>query len=565
MHAMRRPISHRRDRAPRKRWLAAAGYGALALACLGLGALAFLLVAPPLDAVRDRLAAEVNARTGRALTVGGPMSVALFPRVVVSLGDIVLLPPEGTPGPPLLAAPSLDVETSLWSLLSRRPRLDRITLHRPTIELAIDAQGRRSWEPAAPLPRPDRPPVNEARGGKAASPGPVERLSTVTRPRRPRPWAVRLVDGTMRHRDERTGTSYEIGALNIDASGDAAGAVAVDGAFVWQGEPFHVSATAPDDPMGRGQPGQVVLRLAGAPLELGYEGILALRGGIGADGVLALQRLAYKDLRIGPATFNVSADAGVVKLGLRDTELYGGRGHGSLTLDTGGPTPKLAARLKLADVSVLPLLKDTGGVGWLDGRGTVVLDLGAQGLSERQIVETLQGQVQVSVAGGSVTGIDIDRSLRALQRGRLGSVAPRREDRTPFRSLAGTFEIANGIARTQDLKLDGEHVEVSGKGQIELGSRRIDCTLDTKITGGQAEEGAAIKIGTIELPIAISGPLARPKFAISRQEGFSDAVNQIGRNLRSREVRDALKGLLGGDGDKRVKPGELIEKLLKKE
>ncbi|HEY1243947.1 MAG TPA: AsmA family protein, partial [Hyphomicrobiaceae bacterium] len=230
---MRRPISHRRDRAPRKRWLAAAGYGALALACLGLGALAFLLVAPPLDAVRDRLAAEVNARTGRALTVGGPMSVALFPRVVVSLGDIVLLPPEGTPGPPLLAAPSLDVETSLWSLLSRRLRLDRITLHRPRIELAVDTQGRRSWEAAAPLPPPRQLPAAGEPDSKGASPGPAART---TSSRRPRPWAVRLLDGMVRYRDERAGTGYEIGALNIDAAAEAAaGTVTMDGAFVWQG------------------------------------------------------------------------------------------------------------------------------------------------------------------------------------------------------------------------------------------------------------------------------------------------------------------------------------------
>jgi uncharacterized protein involved in outer membrane biogenesis len=563
MHAMRRPISHRRDRAPPKRlWLAAAGYGALALVCLAFGALTFLLVAPPLDAVRDRLAADVSARTGRALTVAGPMSVALFPRVVVSLGDVALLAPGGMAGAPTLAAPSLDVETSLWSLLSRRPRLDRITLRRPMIELTVDAQGRRSWDAAAPVPLPGRPP------DPAAGLSPIQGITSITstRSRRPRPWAVRLLDGTVRYRDERTGASYEIGALNIDAAAEtAAGAVTMNGAFVWQGEPFHFSATMAAGRAGDSQLEQVALKLAGGPLEAAYRGTLSRRGGIAVEGIFSLQRLAYKDLKIGPATFDVKADAGVLKLVLREPELYGGRGQGGLTIDTNGPTPVIAARLKLADVSILPLLKDTASVDWLDGRGSVALDLGAHGLSERQIVETLQGQVQVNVAEGSVTGIDIDRSLRALQRGRLGNVAPRREDRTPFRSLAGTFEIANGIARTQDLKLDSERVEVSGEGRIELGPRRIAYTLHTRITGGPTDEGAAIKIDTIELPIAISGPLERPKFAISGQEGLSEAVNQIGKNLRSREVQDALKGLLGGDSEKRVKPGELIEKLLKKD
>jgi hypothetical protein len=32
-----------------------------------------------------------------------------------------------------------------------------------------------------------------------------------------------------------------------------------------------------------------------------------------------------------------------------------------------------------------------------------------------------------------------------------------------------------------------------------------------------------------------------------------------------KQVQDAIKGLIGGDGDKRTKPSELIERLLKKE
>ena len=40
---------------------------------------------------------------------------------------------------------------------------------------------------------------------------------------------------------------------------------------------------------------------------------------------------------------------------------------------------------------------------------------------------------------------------------------------------------------------------------------------------------------------------------------------QIGKNLKSQDVEDALKGLLGGgDGQPRVKPRDILEKLFKK-
>jgi hypothetical protein len=48
-------------------------------------------------------------------------------------------------------------------------------------------------------------------------------------------------------------------------------------------------------------------------------------------------------------------------------------------------------------------------------------------------------------------------------------------------------------------------------------------------------------------------------------EQAGEALRQIGKNLSSPEVREAVKGLLSGDGQQRVKPRELIEKLLKKQ
>jgi uncharacterized protein involved in outer membrane biogenesis len=551
------------------RWLAVAGYAGLALTCLALGALAFVLVAPPLDRVRDRLIDEVKTRTGRTLVVSGPMSATLFPRVVVSMADVAVLPPDGVGGAPTVTVPFLEAEMSFRSLLSRRPKLDRLTLHRPVIELAIDAQGRRSWDLAPSRPRPQRSSDAQAGGAEGASPSPrdrfhkVEGITSITS-EAPRPWSVHLADGTVRYRDERSGARHEVGGLNLDLAAESRGSlVTIGGTFVWLEETWRLAGTASHELL-EGRPGLVNVKLAGAPVEAAYVGTLAVRGSVAAEGNLSLGTFAYNGMQIGPSSLAVSVDAGIAKVKLNQVELYGGAGQGTLTLDTTGQTPGLAASLKLSGVPLLPLLGGAG-IGWIDGRGTAALDLTAQGRSEQQIVETLQGKVQVAVADGAITGIDIDRGLRALQRGRLDRLAPRREDRTPFSELSGTFDIANGIARNQDLKLVATNLQLNGEGTVELGPRRIDYTLQTKIAGGHTDDGAAVRIGTIELPIGVKGPLNRPKFTIKGQEELTDTIKQIGRNLRSRDVRDAIKGLLSGDGEKREKPAELIEKLLKKE
>ena len=60
-------------------WLALAGYAGLGLACLLLALATFIFVAAPIDGVRDRLAHDIKARTGRDFVVSGPTSLSLLP------------------------------------------------------------------------------------------------------------------------------------------------------------------------------------------------------------------------------------------------------------------------------------------------------------------------------------------------------------------------------------------------------------------------------------------------------------------------------------------------------
>ena len=695
-----RPRPKRPARQGSRRWLAVAGYGGLTLVCICLAAVAFLLVAAPLDAVRDRLIEQVHARTGRTLAISGPASLSLYPRVAVSLSDVVLLAPEGMQAAPMVTVPSLEAEVSLWSLLSRRPQVGHLTLHRPAIELTIDAQGRRNWEFAGPRAGPsaavdagvrDPQPLTEPAGpARPTTVATLERLGIRS---------VRVVDASLRYRDERSGSQYDISPLDLTlAANDLDGPVEVNGTLAWRGVRVALSGTAvPLRAILADQPAQLSLKLSGAPLEAAYQGTLTLKGGISADGTfsikapsaralgdwlgadwlagsasdalvvaahvtasngqvtlssieaslgdtalagslaldikdrpsvsgtlriseldlsrlparrnthadapaapslpaavppeadsggkgwsdqaidpqllaladadlaLAVGRLIYKGVKTGQSTLSLVAKGGLVRVGLEAVELYGGRGQGNLTLDGTGPTLAVGTDLKLVGVSVRPLLSDAAAVEWLDGRGTIALALSGQGLSERQIVEALNGKVDVAVAEGALTGIDIGKIVRNLQRGRLPSLTPAPEDRTPFSQLNGSFDVAKGTATSRDLKLLSTHLQLQGEGAIELGPRRIDYTLHAKIGGGPPAEGATLKIGTLEIPIGIKGPLEAPVFTIVGQEALTGTLKQIGKALKSREVQDAIKGFLRGDGDKRAKPGELIDKLLKKE
>jgi AsmA protein len=686
-------------RPPRRRWPAVVGYGGLALVCLCLAAAAFLVMAPPLEAVRERLIERVKARTGATLAIAGPASLSLFPRPAVSFSDVAVL---GEGAAPIATVPSVDIEVSLWSLVLRQPRMGHVTFNQPTIELVVDGQGRRNWEFGSAGRKRRATGASDAGGGDLPAPAKQSRSATQAAERLAG-GSVRVIDATLRYRDDRAGTRYEIGAFNLTAAaGGADDPSEIEGTLVWRGVEVRFSGTAaPLREMLGDRPAPVSLKVSAAPAEAAYQGTLALEGGVSAAGkvslkapsaqalrdwlgtswpggsaadalafsaevvatgervtlsaleaslgdaalagsvavdlkgrpkvsgklqvseldlgslfvpqgkgadmpalapptaaapgqageaerraprrgwseeaidpqilrladadlILAVERLVYKGVKAGPGRLAAVVNGGVAKLALEDVALYGGRGKGKLTLDGSGSTLAMAASLNLGGVSLDPLLADAAGVRWLDGRGAVTLALSGSGLSERQMVDSLSGKVDVAVADGGVRGIDVGKVMRDLQRGRLLNLVPAADDRTPFSELAGTFDIASGIARSQDLRLVSRHLQLAGAGAVELGPRRIDYTLNAKISGGPAAEGAAVKIGTLEVPIAIKGPLDAPKFTIAGQ-AVTDTLKTIGKNLRSREVQDAVEGLLSGDKDKRVKPRELIDKLLKKE
>jgi AsmA protein len=219
--------------------------------------------------------------------------------------------------------------------------------------------------------------------------------------------------------------------------------------------------------------------------------------------------------------------------------------------------------LDFEGVSVQPLLADTLGFGLLEGRGSLSIDLAGQGLSERQIVETLRGKVEVAAADGAMTGIDVGKIVRALPQGRLPSFGFNPEERTPFSELAASFDIAAGKASNQDLKVVSSHVGLAGEGVLDLGPRRIDYTLRAKISGGDVDTGPVLKIGTFEIPIGIKGPWENPAFSLKGQEQLTDTLKSIGKLLRSKEAQDALQGLIGGRGRSRQR--EPVEKSPKNE
>jgi AsmA protein len=709
-----RPLAVRVPRRPspsrRSPWPTVAGYAALGLGCLLAATATFLLIAAPVDLVRDRAIELVKARTGRDLAIAGPTSLTYFPRFGVAFSEVSMAAPPEMGGPPVLAARKLQVEMPLSSLLSKRVVARRVVLDGAVVELRIDAAGRRSWDLAAWLDRPTR--LAQAAG--RANDGGADVVPRGSRSLLPAA-NVRILDATVRYVDERSGTSREVAGIDVDLATGDAGALDAKGNLAWMGE--KVGFAAKLSPADRNL-ARLSLRVAGRPFEATYDGNVGLGRELEADGdvgikaaswaelvqwlgrqraatpetgalalsthvaaanrrialtdlaatlgdnslagaltvetggarphvsgklqlseldfgrllvrsskgepsgaatdaigdllqgkdgaagkakvrgftkrsggkgwsdeiidlaplgladanlALAVDRLAYKNVTTGRSRLALAVQDRVAKITLEDVQLYSGRARGVLTLDGRGQTAATTTNLTLDHVSALPLLTDALEFGGLDGRGTIVVALAGEGLSERQMVGTLRGKVELSVTDGAIVGVDIGRVLGGIEKGRFSNLKTDPADRTPFSEFGGSFVIANGVAQNQDLRLNSPHLQVSGAGSANLALRTVDYTVRPKIAGSQANDGSVVNLSGLEVPVRVEGAWEKPTFTpdlkgVLASEQAGEAIKQIGKNLKSQEVQDAIRGLLGGgDGQQKVKPRDLLEKLLKKD
>ncbi|EGI77039.1 AsmA family protein [Hylemonella gracilis] len=270
-----------------------------------------------------------------------------------------------------------------------------------------------------------------------------------------------------------------------------------------------------------------------------------------------------------------------IELNPLTASLYDGGVHGSLRIhldDEAAETPRalpattfIATKLDLRDVRIGPLLRDGLGIHWLEGRGNIALDLRSGGTSPGAYTRHLNGSVGLQLQNGSI-GLNIADVLRAGL-GQLGAMssarraatstlpaAPRNEAasseaasspwRTPFERLRVSFQIEDGIARSQDLNLQAPPLRAGGAGTAWLAEQRLDYTLRVTLAPAalQSDQDTTLQsldsLRGLTVPVTLQGPYDGLQWRIA----YADIAptRQMRLQLRgwAQDTLDTLRGLL---------------------
>ncbi|WP_341890108.1 AsmA family protein [Variovorax sp. YR752] len=348
-----------------------------------------------------------------------------------------------------------------------------------------------------------------------------------------------------------------------------ANSFAIDGNANLSATPLFVKANArfdsldlntllPEGASSGTAPGAGTPAPADAPVDL--SGLRTLN----ANVTLRAGALAFRQYRLADARVEAQLDNGMLKVPVLQARAWGGTLDANALADA--RANRIAVKAVASGVNVNALLKDVAAKDILEGTGRVNVDVDTTGRSVGELRSRLRGTAALNVRDGAIKGINLAKSLRqakaALSLRSDATEKARQTEKTDFSELSASFQIADGVARSNDLDMKSPFIRLGGDGAIDIGRGRIDYTARATVTSSATGQGGAdlAALNGLTVPVRLTGPFEAIDWNIKWSAVAAGALQN--------KLEDKLRGKLGLEP---AKPGasapspkqQLKDKLLK--
>ena len=226
---------------------------------------------------------------------------------------------------------------------------------------------------------------------------------------------------------------------------------------------------------------------------------------------MAASRIRYRNVTTGNSQVSVIIKDGRLQANLEKLSLYEGAATGTLSLDGAANTPTITSNFTSQGISALPLLRDFAEFDWIEGTSQLAVNLTATGGSQRQLVQSLKGTIQVLFEDGAVRGINVAQMMRGLGTSVLSGWSRSPTQKTDFASLSANYQVTNGVARNTDLQMLGPLIRLSGAGVVQMPNKWLDYKVDPKLVASLEGQGGTSDLAGFNVPIKIKGPWSNPE------------------------------------------------------
>lgn len=554
-----------------------------------------LAVGIPGGFITGTIEERVEKETGFQLDINGGATIRLWPLTVVTLSDVALFDPKDKQVSERFRAESIRAELSLRSLLTGNPRVREINVVRPVVNLPMARERTRQLTTrprssasldAVPLTI-DRVVVSNAtivfKDPRNRVENRIESLNVkaIATPGRKLDVTAdaRSVDQTFRLEAKATVPTGPVDGMTmpvdfkLDVPGMLPQKLSGNGEVKLSGTTVTINSLS--GMLGTASfSGYASIEATTKPLvkvnldfkQLDIDAPSAVSSKPSPEGwsdeVVNLDGLNYVDaefqvsaavlnigaLKLEPAKIEGSLASGIVRMTLSELGLYDGRAAAGLAIDASIASPIYALRADLRGVRALPLLTSAADFTSLDGKMQAQLDVRTTGRSQREMMANLSGTTSAEFQDGQILGLNVAQMIRNLTTTTLSGWQENEVQATDLTELRATFLIEKGKAATNDLRLAGPLVRVTGAGTADLAAKSLSFRLEPKLVMTTQGQGSTIAdpVG-LGVPVIMEGPWAAPRI-YPDMAGILDNPDAAFSKLR--ELGQGLfgPGFLGGSG-----------------
>jgi len=262
------------------------------------------------------------------------------------------------------------------------------------------------------------------------------------------------------------------------------------------------------------------------------------------EGSLRVGALKAANVKVKQLRVDMKAKDGVLKVVPFSANLYNGSIASDISIDASKAQPVFAVNAKLNSIEIGPLLQDALKMDFVNGKGSVGINVTTHGDRVSSLKKALNGTLSVNLADGAVKGINLAKSARDLGKGGDKTQGANAAEQTDFSELKATFKITNGVAHNEDLSMKSPFVRVAGKGDINVGNDSLDYLVKATLAGTAEGQGGKDNVGGLTIPVRLNGPFTDLKFKLDFGAAVSDQAKQ-----QAAAVVDSAKAKAAAEAD----------------
>ena len=294
-------------------------------------------------------------------------------------------------------------------------------------------------------------------------------------------------------------------------------------------------------------------------------------------GSISIGQLTYEQLALQDVKSQVTLDHGVIRLQPLTSTLYGGQQSGVIVLDTRVTPPAVSVSSKLQKVDANKLISSTTSLKeTIYGLLAANANTNFRASNAEEVTRTLSGTLNLDLSDGRIAHVDMLNQLASIGRFLNSSASPQQQQPfTAVTKLNGDFNVVNGLAQTNNLRLVIPGANLAAQGNVNLATNALNLHVTAVLSkelsqkaggtgvGGFMQTALANKNGELVMPVLVTGTFDHPMFAPDVQQiaqmklqNLLPSFNNPG-NLTS----GLLGAVLGGKGQKQGGLNDIVGSL----